>query len=838
MRFVDRTQFDPPAFTNTPQFEEVRRILADIHDPASGGKRLKQRIQSFDDLFAPFREEAIHALHTVFAGKCAYTERPLKSRREQLFHLHRPGGDAIGLESTTDPEHYWWLQTEWKNWMLVSPQVETCKGTNFPVVGKRMGLKAKWAERALLIDPCLEESAWWLDFRENGRVEPRYIPSAKLNDPYGGHDRGEINIRLLDLNSSQLISKRRGVIKQFGVDHLEDMPVREYTTRLVEMLEPSTPYLGVLRQRAARAFCRYVAANGVRTADENFAAMATSTLTNEIAAYLFAHGEVLELVRGIMKKREMAPVFQLMGDMCPDLIHLLKKPRIRGAKQKDEAVTMHTRVPSEAKPTRPQRPKAKKPKVRRIPRKKTTKKKAAKKKRVTKQVSQVIERAAPLKEIRIRNVKAITDLTIAIPQETVTISTGSFQFRQTRENAVNWKMLLGENACGKSSVLQAVALALYGPDIEKNPPVPVEVMRRRNIGNEHSFVQLSFRGYEGSVKLRLNKNGFKYEQPPEYRIFVRAYGATRLFDHGGAHSHSKALSDRCRVDNVFDPRAPIVDVETWLLDLNEGDFAVAARAIRSLIAGVGEKPVGVVAVVELHRDPQKKVVILGEDRLTELSDGYRALLALICDIMAGLGTGLSGMESATGIVLLDEIGAHLHPRLRMQVVSRLRYIFPRIQFLVSTHEPLCLRGLFANEVDRIHRIESVVYQETIERSPSGFRVDQLLTSDFFGLETTVDPEIDEQFQYYYHLLRKLKLTPAEAHERDQFRTQLMTEGVLGYTRRDQLVYDAIDEYLADKRMMPAKPRGKEALQRRRETLERIKQYWSMAELKQASRSRT
>ena len=81
-----------------------------------------------------------------------------------------------------------------------------------------------------------------------------------------------------------------------------------------------------------------------------------------------------------------------------------------------------------------------------------------------------------------------------------------------------------------------------------------------------------------------------------------------------------------------------------------------------------------------------------------MSDGYRAVIAIACDLMAGAGIGLSDMVNATGIVLIDELGAHLHPRWKMQITGTLREVFPSMQFIVTTHEPLCLRGLVENEV--------------------------------------------------------------------------------------------------------------------------------------------
>ena len=89
---------------------------------------------------------------------------------------------------------------------------------------------------------------------------------------------------------------------------------------------------------------------------------------------------------------------------------------------------------------------------------------------------------------------------------------------------------------------------------------------------------------------------------------------------------------------------------------------------------------------------------------------------------------------------------HLHPRWKMQITRTLRRVFPSMQFLVTTHEPLCLRGLVENEVVRVTLIVDPTWTawhavfDPIEESPSRYRVDRLLTSAFFGLDTTIDPD--------------------------------------------------------------------------------------------------
>jgi hypothetical protein len=153
----------------------------------------------------------------------------------------------------------------------------------------------------------------------------------------------------------------------------------------------------------------------------------------------------------------------------------------------------------------------------------------------------------------------------------------------------------------------------------------------------------------------------------------------------------------------------------------------------------------------------------------------------------------------------------------------------------GAHEPLCLRGLFDREVDRITRVNGTVLRQTIDRSPSNYRIDQLLTSEFFGLESTIDPEIDGEFQHYYHLLSLSELTAEQESERERLRKRLITEGVLGYTRRDQMVYEAIDRYLADRRTKSASADEQRAAQLKQETMDKVKEIWDLAELRQRHR---
>lgn len=73
-----------------------------------------------------------------------------------------------------------------------------------------------------------------------------------------------------------------------------------------------------------------------------------------------------------------------------------------------------------------------------------------------------------------------------------------------------------------------------------------------------------------------------------------------------------------------------------------------------------------------------------------LSSGYAAVLDIIADLMIRMEKNHSGLFDAPGIVLIDEVDAHLHLSLQKNILPLLTGLFPRIQFIVTTHSPFVL----------------------------------------------------------------------------------------------------------------------------------------------------
>jgi predicted ATP-binding protein involved in virulence len=92
----------------------------------------------------------------------------------------------------------------------------------------------------------------------------------------------------------------------------------------------------------------------------------------------------------------------------------------------------------------------------------------------------------------------------------------------------------------------------------------------------------------------------------------------------------------------------------------------------------------------------------GAQPFSNLSDGQRCMLAMVGDIAqkaAKLNPQLGSqvLQETTGVVLIDELDLHLHPRWQRRVIEDLRRTFPKIQFICTTHSPFLIQSLRSGE---------------------------------------------------------------------------------------------------------------------------------------------
>lgn len=405
-------------------------------------------------------------------------------------------------------------------------------------------------------------------------------------------------------------------------------------------------------------------------------------------------------------------------------------------------------------------------------------------------------------KVRIKNFKVIEDLELKFSD--LTPGRGG-QFKQP------WLTMLGENGTGKSTVLQAIALTLIGEERLNGLGLNARKFVNHNNDDNEGSVRVFLSDRTKPITLRFSKSSSDFEVTPKApQIIVRAYGATRLFSD---NPDDEVESDFLFIDNLFDPLNLLVDGNRWLLEKisDEKLFPEIEKSLGELLSleegqyfsqDIDEdgKP-----IVSLQLYPGRKPVALDD-----LSAGYKAVLALGLDIMMGFGQIWPSIFNAQGVVLVDEIGVHLHPRWKMRIVDALRRTFPNINFVIATHEPLCLRGLEDGEVIMM-RLDGNKDIEIIRDLPShkNMRVGQLLTS-VFGLHTTMDPELEKLYSEYYQLialhdrtedqelhLEELKMLLEDHMEEDPLTGKTRLNSMLGRDIHEMLEFQVIEQKVAE-----------------------------------------
>ena len=393
-----------------------------------------------------------------------------------------------------------------------------------------------------------------------------------------------------------------------------------------------------------------------------------------------------------------------------------------------------------------------------------------------------------LKRLTLKNIKCFADATLSLPGE------GGY---------AGWNVLLGVNSTGKSTVLQAAALALLGPvsggrllqqpaswvrqgqafgeiqaEIAHNPEldyVSAGQQRRRSpyrarlIVSGHGRVELEDLelvqpqlALLPAVQKRLNAGPYSGRTG----WFSTGYGPFRRLTGGGGEENLSILyggGRDARHLTLFRESAALTNVERWLTDLHsravdpalpepvkqaaQRDLDVTRELLRTLLPqGVVVEEVSSLGVT--FRSPLGARV-----GLNQLSDGYRSFLALVIDLLKQLADSRSlgvthdangaPVIPAEGVVLIDEADTHLHPSWQRDLGFRLCAVFPKLQFIVTSHSPFVAQaarpdGLFLVRKDA----DGAVTITPSDRSVRGWRADQILLSDLFGLESTRDPETD------------------------------------------------------------------------------------------------
>ena len=215
------------------------------------------------------------------------------------------------------------------------------------------------------------------------------------------------------------------------------------------------------------------------------------------------------------------------------------------------------------------------------------------------------------------------------------------------------------------------------------------------------------------------------------------YSTRRFWGNGDPKDMLKAnISCQDAYKECLDAHLNLSALKTWFermtyKELQAGKRSKTFGAVRKAMAEVFEDISGSTDVDVWMNLDTREIEISFKDTdgawnsltLNQLSDGYKGTICLIADIayrMAVLNPQLEEnvLKNTGGIVLIDEVDLHLHPAWQQRILSDLMNIFPKVQFIVSSHAPSVISCVKTENLrilrnNQIEPIAAQVYGEDV-----------------------------------------------------------------------------------------------------------------------------
>jgi len=241
--------------------------------------------------------------------------------------------------------------------------------------------------------------------------------------------------------------------------------------------------------------------------------------------------------------------------------------------------------------------------------------------------------------------------------------------------------------------------------------------------------------------------------------FSSGYGPMRRLTGSSSESVRFSLDQGCvsRFVTLFREDAALSESETWLKTYHSRWLENQKPELKELLGRVSDLlsadllPQGMkisgITVDHVYLQDGRGL----ELPMRDISDGCRSIYATVLDLVHGMFTvyGIDGLfegdsgklvVSRPGVVLIDEIEAHLHPAWQREIPEWFKQHFPKVQFFVTTHSPLVAQAADPNGVfllpspTDLDTLPRALSQDETERLRLG-RAEKTLLGVAFGLKT-------------------------------------------------------------------------------------------------------
>ena len=374
-----------------------------------------------------------------------------------------------------------------------------------------------------------------------------------------------------------------------------------------------------------------------------------------------------------------------------------------------------------------------------------------------------------------------------------------------------WTILLGENGTGKTTILRILAgfdqIDTKSTDIRENHPYYRAEHHFRNgvdfsrellrAGAGNAFAKARYvvtnviadskhdtHRFESQLTYLAN-GALEYVsrqlEDTEFHPYdlidsvLYAYGSSRRL----GSSTLAEKSDDDPAGSLFTDKVELRNAEEWLLRL---DYSASKQSpiqqqqqarldqVRRLLVDILPDVEEIRFTIPEAAHPTPRVEFqtpYGWVPLSGLGYGYQSVIAWVTDLASRMVERYPDSPNPLAepaIVLVDEIDLHLHPTWQRTLIGFLTERFPNTQFIATAHSPLVVQAAKDANIAVLRREGDHVVIDNDVDSIRGWLVDQILTSDLFGLTTARPPEYEQALARRAELASKPKRTRAEETE--------------------------------------------------------------------------
>lgn len=363
-------------------------------------------------------------------------------------------------------------------------------------------------------------------------------------------------------------------------------------------------------------------------------------------------------------------------------------------------------------------------------------------------------------------------------------------------------VIVGKNGVGKTSILEAIAIALgtflhpfdsistvsvkktdalnqyfsMGDGVDVQPQFPVRVSAQGELDGKNVSWSRALNGGNGKTTIVNAKEMTSYSTEQSDRMMtgdstlilplIAYYSTGRLWDYHRAKKSVEFIQSNRSQGYVdcLDGTANVKLMMSWFQKKTfaatqkgsiSPEFSAVRRAMElcyTFISGHQE------VEIQLDADTGELSILYtevdgscGKQPIHQLSDGYKGVISLIADIayrMATLNPALGDrvLNETSGVVLIDEVDLHLHPAWQQRILGDLKTIFPKIQFITTTHAPAVIHSVKSENLLALNefRVNEFLYEVYGKDVKSVFR-------DIMGVPERPN-EVAQLFSDFYSLL--------------------------------------------------------------------------------------